>query len=163
MVENSARRWAALGLGALTLAGATFVFSTRGMAQGDLPRREGEVRRDGEVRREGGDLRRDQPGPRPEGRPGFNGPPGGFPGGPPMGMGPMMGGPVMTATPTTVYVLRGNSLFAFDAQTLRLKARTELPPPEFGPGGPGFPGGPRPGFPGGGAPGSGAPGGENRF
>jgi hypothetical protein len=44
--------------------------------------------------------------------------------------GPMMGGPVMTANANAVYVLRGNTLFAFEARSLRLLAREELPMPE---------------------------------
>lgn len=154
---NSTRRWATLGLGVLALAGGTFALASRSLAQAEgQPRPEG--RRDGEVRRTGprdGEVRREGPrdpgGLRPEGQPGFQpGFPGGFPGGPGMGpMGPMMGAPTMTATATTVYVLRGNTLFAFDANTLRLKARTELPAPEFRPGGPGGPGGGFGGGPGG--------------
>ena len=68
----------------------------------------------------------------------------------------------MTATPSTVFVLRGSTLYAFDAGTLKLKAKTELPAPEFGPqgGGPGGFGGPGGG--GFGSPGGGGPGGGGR-
>jgi hypothetical protein len=58
-------------------------------------------------------------------------------------MGMMMGGgpATLTATEHTVYVLRGNTLYAFNAQTLKPTAQVELPMPQFGPGGNG--GGPR--------------------
>lgn len=94
----------------------------------------------------------------------FGGPGGGRPGGgpgfgPPMGMGMGMGGgATMTANTTSVFVLRGNTLYAFDARTLKMTGQANLPQPEFGPGGPGGgfggPGGPGGGF-GGGRPGGG--------
>ena len=66
-----------------------------------------------------------QPGPFGPGGGGFQG---GFPGGFPMM--PMMGGASqIAATPTTVYVLRGNTLYSFDARTLRPMGRTTIEPP----------------------------------
>ena len=57
-------------------------------------------------------------------------------------MGMMGGGPAqMTATATNVYILRGNTLYSFDARTLKLIAQADLPmpvPSQFGP--QGFPG-----------------------
>jgi hypothetical protein len=52
-------------------------------------------------------------------------------------MGMMMGGgpATITATEHAVYVLRGNTLYAFNAQTLKPTAQVELPQPQFGPGG----------------------------
>lgn len=54
----------------------------------------------------------------------------GFPGGP--GVGPMrgfgMGAPVMTATDRFVYVLRGNTLYQFSVDGLRLVNQAQLPP-----------------------------------
>ena len=64
---------------------------------------------------------------------------------PPMGQGPGMGGPsgmggpgmmrmgpppLMTATDRYVYVLRGDTLYQFSADGLRLLAKSELPRPE---------------------------------
>lgn len=158
---NHARQWATLGLGALTLTAATFALSTRSFAQGA-----GRPRRDPEVRRQ--DRPEIVPGQAPPGAPGGlpgggfgGGGVGGFPGdpfsgGPPMM--PMMGGTQMTATSSTVFVLRGNTLYAFDAGTLRLKAKTQLPAPE--PPGPGDPGG---GFGESGLGGFGQFGGDRRF
>ncbi len=60
--------------------------------------------------------------PRPGGQGG-----GGFPGGPMMGMGG--GGGSVTATDKYVYVLRGNTLFQFAAEGLRLLGKAELPQP----------------------------------
>ena len=60
------------------------------------------------------------------------------------------GGPSMVANEKTVFVLQGDRLISFDANSLKLKAQTQVPhpqpPPGFGPGGPrpeGFPGAPR--------------------
>lgn len=92
------------------------------------------------------------------GRPGFGGQGGpgggGFPGGqggPGGGFGGgmmrgMMGGgmqPVVTATERYVYVLRGDTLFQYSAEGLKLVAKATLPQDENrrGPGGPGGPGG----------------------
>lgn len=93
------------------------------------------------------------------GRPGFGGQGGpgggGFPGGQggPGGGGfgggmmrGMMGGgmqPVVTATERYVYVLRGDTLFQYSAEGLKLVAKATLPQDENrrGPGGPGGPGG----------------------
>lgn len=74
-----------------------------------------------------------QGGPGGPGGPDGPGGPGGFGGPPPMGMG---GGPAtVTATQSAVYVLRGNTLYAFNAQTLKPIAQVELPRPTGGPGG----------------------------
>lgn len=82
---------------------------------------------------------------------GFGGPGGGFPGG--QGgfggggmMRGMMGGgmqPVVTATERYVYVLRGDTLFQYSAEGLKLIAKATLPQDQRqgGPGGPGGPGG----------------------
>jgi hypothetical protein len=58
----------------------------------------------------------------------------------------MMGGgmqPVVTATERYVYVLRGDTLFQYSAEGLKLIAKATLPQDENrrGPGGPGGPGG----------------------
>src|SRR5687767_107413 len=69
--------------------------------------------------------------PEPPFPPGGFGPagPGGFrPGGPPM--------PQMVATGSRVFVLRGRTLYAFDAGSLRLVAQADLPGPQGGPGAP---------------------------
>ena len=102
-----------IGLGSLVLAGATVLVGVRALAQG-------------------------QPGgPPPPG--GFGGPGGFRPGGGFM----MGGGGSIAATTNRVYVLRGNTLYAIDAATLKVLGSTELPPPQMGP---------RPGAPGAGAP-----------
>lgn len=84
------------------------------------------------------------------GRPGFGGqggPGGGFGGGQGGGMmrGMMGGGmqPVVTATERYVYVLRGDTLFQYSAEGLKLVAKATLPQDQRqgGPGGPGGPGG----------------------
>ena len=61
---------------------------------------------------------------------------------PPMGQGPGTGGPgspgmmrigpppVMTASEKYVYILRGETLYQFSADGLKLLARSELPRPE---------------------------------
>lgn len=73
---------------------------------------------------------------RPGGQGGFPGGPGGggFPGGPPMGgmgmMGMGGGGATMTATDKYVYVLRGNTLYQFAAEGLKLLGKAELPQPQ---------------------------------
>ena len=79
---------------------------------------------------------------------GFGGPGGGgFPGGQGGGMmrGMMGGGmqPVVTATERYVYVLRGDTLFQYSAEGLKLVAKATLPQDQRqgGPGGPGGPGG----------------------
>lgn len=82
-----------------------------------------------------------QGGMRPMGGPGGMGPMGG------RGMGgPGMGGPPafpMTANSTSVYILIGNTLYQYDAKTLKLLSKTqiEMPQPQPGMGGPGM-GGP---------------------
>jgi hypothetical protein len=58
----------------------------------------------------------------------------GLDGGRPEGFFPMLGGlpappTSMTATPQYVYVLRGNTLYSFDARTLRQVGRTTIQPP----------------------------------
>lgn len=65
------------------------------------------------------------------GGPGGPGPQGMMPGGRP--------GPTMAANSTRVFVLRGNTLLAFDASSLRLVSQAELPRPngQQGPEGPG--------------------------
>ena len=79
---------------------------------------------------------------------GFGGPGGGgFPGGQGGGMmrGMMGGGmqPVVTATERYVYVLRGDTLYQYSAEGLKLIAKATLPQDQRqgGPGGPGGPGG----------------------
>lgn len=67
-------------------------------------------------------------------RPGQPPPPGGgFPGGGRFGGGMMMM-PVMTATDKYVYILRGNTLYQFDAGSLTLVKQADLPRPAGGPG-----------------------------
>ena len=126
-------RWVAAGgalLGATLMVGAAAMITTA-QAQDDAP---------------------PPPPPRPAPQPGQPG--GGFqPGGPGFGGGfgggiprPGFGAaPVMTATERFVYVLRGNTLYQFDANGLRLVAQTELPlPAGMTPGGEGVgPGGRR--------------------
>ena len=105
----------------------------------------------------GGGFPGGQGGPGSGGFPGGQGGPGGggFPGGQGGGMmRGMMGGmqPVVTATERYVYVLRGDTLFQYSAEGLKLVAKTTLPQDENrqrpgggggfgGPGGPGGPGG----------------------
>jgi hypothetical protein len=113
----------------------------------------------------GGGFPGGQGGPGGGGFPGGQGGPGGggFPGGPGGGFGGgqgggmmrgMMGGgmqPVVTATERYVYVLRGDTLFQYSAEGLKLVAKATLPQDENrqrpggggfgGPGGPGGPGG----------------------
>lgn len=86
----------------------------------------------------------------PGGGQGFpgGGPGQGFPGGGPgqgfRGMGPMMGGggASVTATEKYVYVLRGDNLYQYSVDGLKLTAKAVLPrpepqrPPQDGPGGP---------------------------
>jgi hypothetical protein len=69
----------------------------------------------------------------------FGGPPGGggFPGGPMMGMGGG-GGASIAATDRYVYVLRGNTLYQFSVDGLKMLAKAELPQAQR-PGGGGFP------------------------
>lgn len=68
------------------------------------------------------------------GGPGFGGPGGpGFPGMMPgMGMGP---GTVLAANNSRLFVLRGNTVFAYDAATLKMVGHTDLPTPQGGPDG----------------------------
>ena len=106
----------------------------------------------------GGGFPGGQGGPGGGGFPGGQGGPGGggFPGGQGGGMmrgmmGGMMGGmqPVVTATERYVYVLRGDTLFQYSAEGLKLVAKATLPQDENrqrpggggGFGGPGGPGG----------------------
>jgi len=100
----------------------------------------------------GGGFPGGQGGPGGGGFPGGQGGPGGggFPGGQggPGGgmMRGMMGGgmqPVVTATERYVYVLRGDTLFQYSAEGLKLIAKATLPQDENrrGQGGPGGPGG----------------------
>lgn len=164
MIQNSARRWAGVGLGALILAGGTFALCSRTLAQGQTKR---EIRQAGPqdfAQQDPAQFGGGQPGQ--PGQPGFQG---GFPGGPGgpggfPGMPGMMGGgggASMAATSTAVYVLRGNQLLAFDATTLKLKAQAEVPMPRMGPMGPDGRGGF--GGPGGGPGGFGGAGGGNNF
>src|SRR5437773_6504613 len=129
MKHDRLRKWTGIGLVVLTLAGATALVGSRARAQGPQSGGPG------------------QPGGFPGGpgfQPGFGG---GMPG---MMPGMMMGGGAMAATGSRVYVLRGNTVYAMDAASLRVVATGELPAPRFGPGGPGgFRGQPgQPGFPG---------------
>ena len=70
------------------------------------------------------------------GGPGGQGGPGGFG---PQGMMPGRPGSMLAANSTRVFVLRGNTLLAFDANSLRLVSQTQLPQPTgpVGPEGPG--------------------------
>jgi hypothetical protein len=154
-MRDTVRRWMGLGLGAVLLAGGTIAFSLNSFARADQGEDSAQFGGGGQQFGGGGG--------------GFGGGPGGGPGGPGdpggrggrfgpgmMGGAGMMGGgggASMTATSTAVYVLRGNTLYSFDARTLRPIAKADLPMPEGRPGG--GPGG-RPG----GAPG--APGGEGQ-
>jgi len=76
---------------------------------------------------------------------GFGGGQGGPGGGGGMMRGMMGGGmqPVVTATERYVYVLRGDTLFQYSAEGLKLVAKATLPQDQRqgGPGGPGGPGG----------------------
>ncbi|MGC4044920.1 MAG: hypothetical protein QM758_14090 [Armatimonas sp.] len=85
--------------------------------------------------RQGGQGQGGFPG-RPGGQGGFGGgfgggQGGGFPGGPPMGMMGMGGGggASITATDKYVYVLRGNTLYQFAAEGLKMLGKAELPQP----------------------------------
>jgi len=139
MRHPAVQRWLGLGVGAAALAGLTASISYYAFAQAP----DGPGRTVVAQRRPGGLDAQAQPGqpgePRRPGAPPFG--PGGpqfGPGGPMMGGPMMMGGASMTATSTAVYVMRGNTLYAFDANTLKLKARAELPdgpPGGFRPGG----------------------------
>jgi hypothetical protein len=118
MISQKLRRNLGLGLGTLALVGATVAVSQRALAQNERPQRgEGGGFGGGGFGGGGGAF----------GGPGGGGMGGGFPG--------MMGGSSMTANQTTVFVLRGNQLLAYDAASLRLKAQAELPMPAGGPGG----------------------------
>jgi hypothetical protein len=136
IVREELHRWLGLVLGAGALGIGIATISHQALAQGNQPRRP-----------------EDRPG---AGQPGF--PPGEGEGGgfggrfggggfggpmrPGMGMMGMMGGGAsMTANQNTVYVLRGNQLLAFDANSLKLKAQAELPMPHPPGGGGGFGGG----------------------
>ena len=56
------------------------------------------------------------------------------------GMMGMMGGAAIAVSGDAVFVVRGNTLFKFDAETLELLAQAEMPMPEM----PQMPGGPPP-------------------
>ena len=100
----------------------------------------------------GGGFPGGQGGPGGGGFPGGQGGPGGGFGGGQGGPGGgmmrgMMGGgmqPVVTATERYVYVLRGDTLFQYSAEGLKLVAKATLPQDQRqgGPGGPDGPGGP---------------------
>lgn len=153
-------RWSAAGLGAALLLGTTTAISLRAMAGSDEPSGKKPGVQVAQAQPGGGGQPGDVP-RRPGGPGGFGGPGfgGGFPGGPGGGFPGMMGGMggvQMTATSTNVFILRGNTLYSFDARSLKLLGKAELPAPEppaggFGPGG----------FPGGGG-GFGGPGGAGR-
>lgn len=164
-MSSNIRKYFGVGLGALVLSGATVTLCYQALAQGESAQQQpGQPRRPGAARPQApGQPGEPQDGfggpggfgggPGGGGRGGFGGGPGGpggfgGPGGPGMGM-MMGGGASMTANATTVFVMRGNQLLAFDAGTLRLKAQTELPMPQppggfGGPNGFGGPGGPDP-------------------
>jgi hypothetical protein len=160
MLTDSVQRWIGFGLGAAAVTAVTLSVTQRSLAQRagsekktevaqrPQPPQPGDPRQPGIPGQPG--VFPGQPGVFP-GQPGFQGqPPGGQPGGRFQGGFPpfMGGGSAMTATPTTVYVLRGNEIFAFDATTLKVKAHADIPMPEFGPAGPGGrPGVGRPGAP----------------
>ncbi len=133
---------AGLTLGAAMLAGGTLAISVQAMAQDSSTRlaQQQQQQRPGLPQAQQGQ----QGGFGGFGGPGGPGGPGGFGGpgfgGPGMMMGGGGGGASVTATPDSVYVLRGNSLYAFDSRTLKLRAQAELPRPEMRPGGQGFPG-----------------------
>jgi hypothetical protein len=139
-----------MGIGALVLAGGTLALTGHSLtAQASDDAQEGGAQRQIQPGQPGfgpgapGGLGGGGFGP---GGPGFGGP--GGPGGPGgMMMGGGGGGAQMTATATGVYVLRGNTLYAFDPRTLKLAAKSDVPMPEprFGPQGrPGGEGAPRP-------------------
>lgn len=163
MISRKTRSLAMFGLGAAALAGASMMITHRAMAADTkvASTKTAEVRlaqnfggRPGQPGRPGAPGQPPPPGGFEggegfQGGPGGPGGPGGF-GGPPHMM--MGGGPAtVSATQSAVYVLRGNTLYAFNAQTLKPTAQVELPRPQGGPGGPGGPGGansgrlPRPG------------------
>ena len=146
----TSRRWLILG-GCLLLAGGIFAVGQRAIAQ----------RADDAAaihRQQDEDALAQRP-QRPQGQFGQQGfpPGGGFGPGGPEAMRMMMmrggGGPAMVANDKTVFILQGDQLLAFDANSLKLKAKAQVPHPTpphgFGPGGPGRRGGPgRPGRPG---------------
>lgn len=83
------------------------------------------------------------------GAPPFPGPPPGFGGAFGFGFGgPGFGPPFPLGSPPTamavsgnsLYILRGNTVFKLDANTLQVQRQTELPPPSEGPRPPGVPG-----------------------
>ena len=143
---------AGIALGAFVATGLGTVYTA---AKAQTPNVQGQVGQQGGRPGFGG-----QGGPGGGGFPGGQGGPGGggFPGGqggPGGGFGGgqgggmmrgMMGGgmqPVVTATERYVYVLRGDTLFQYSAEGLKLVAKATLPQDENrrGPGGPGGPGG----------------------
>lgn len=124
IVNEELRRWLGLVLGAGALGIGIATISHQAMAQGTQPRRGDDARPGAE-----------RPGaPRGEGEGGgFGGRFGGGGFGGPMGpgmMGMMGGGATLTANQSTVFVLRGNRLFAYDANNLRLRAQAEIPMPQ---------------------------------
>jgi hypothetical protein len=154
MSHETLRRWCGIAAGAAALVAGSFLLGQRAQAQQPPPAASGRPNRTGR-------LVAPQPGATPAPGPGFSpgregfaaGGGGGFPGGfdaggyrggPPMPHFPPPGGSALAATPTTVYVLQGGSLYAFDAKSLHLITQARIP----GPGGPGGP--PPPGFGGGG-------------
>lgn len=161
MFQNLSRRALGVGLGGALILSASLALAYRALAQEQG--RNGQRPGTAQAFQGGGGLG-GQPGFPPGGGGGFGG--GGFGGG---GFGPGMmpggGGGTMTATSTNVYVLRGNTLYSFDARTLKLTAQANLPQPEpgqgFPGGGGGFGGGGQGGFRQQGRPG-GAPGGGDQ-
>lgn len=163
-MDSNTRKYVGVGLGALVAASATVTLCYQALAQGETAQA-GQPRRPGVNRPQAGSPA--QPGsedfaqvPGGGGEGGFGG--GGFGGveggfgrggfggpGPHPGKAMMMGTTSMTANANTVFVLRGNTLLAYDASSLKLKATAELPMPDghghggrggFGGGGPQRPG-----------------------
>lgn len=133
MARTTLNRWLGMGLGALVVAGATLALSHQTAAQqADASDRDTATLGQLAFRPQVGGGGQAQPGRRPFG--GNEQPMGPGPGMMPMPFGG--GGAQLTATATTVYVLRGNTLLAFDARTLKPVAQAELPPPTMmrGPG-----------------------------
>jgi hypothetical protein len=151
MNSHQLQRGLGLGLGAVILTGLTMAVSYHALAQGQKGAEGAQTAANRRPRRAAqasqlAQFRPQQPGQPPNGGPddqGFGPPP----------MGPPMGGPpAMTATQNSVYVLRGNTLYALDARTLKITAQADLPMPQRGPGGAdngGFRPNRRPGAPGG--------------
>ena len=135
---------AGIALGAFVATGLGTVYTAAKAQTSNVAAQQGQAGQQGGRPGFGG-----QGGPGGGGFPGGQGGPGGggFGGGQGGGMmrGMMGGGmqPVVTATERYVYVLRGDTLFQYSAEGLKLVAKATLPQDQRqgGPGGPGGPGG----------------------